>query len=78
MGPFTLDIAAHVTSAKTIHGSYMGSCNAARSIPRFLELYQRGRFPVDRLITHRLPLADVNLALENMAASHCLRQILTP
>ena len=76
--PFTLDIAAHVTSAKTIHGSYMGSCNAARSIPRFVELYQRGRFPVDRLITHRLPLADVNLAVENMAASHCLRQILTP
>ena len=76
--PFELDIAAHVTSAKSIRGSYMGSCNPAIDIPKFVELYTSGRFPVDRLITHRMPLADVNSALENMAASNALRQILTP
>jgi alcohol dehydrogenase len=76
--PFSLDIAAHVTSAKTICGSYMGSCNPRIDIPRFVELYAAGRFPVDKLITHRMPLADVNTALENMAASAALRQILTP
>lgn len=74
--PFALDIAAHVTSAKTIHGSYMGSCTPSIDIPKFVELYTSGRFPVDRLITHRMPLADVNTALENMAASKALRQIL--
>lgn len=67
-----------MTSAKTIRGSYMGSCNPRIDIPRFVELYAAGRFPVDRLITHRMPLADVNTALENMAASAALRQILTP
>jgi len=76
--PFSLDIAAHVTSAKTIRGSYMGSGNPRIDIPRFVELYAAGRFPVDQLITHRMPLADVNTALENMAASAALRQILTP
>jgi alcohol dehydrogenase len=76
--PFRLDIAAHVTSAKTICGSYMGSCNPAIDIPEFVELYAAGRFPVDRLITHRMPLSDVNTALENMVASAALRQILTP
>lgn len=76
--PFALDIAAHVTSAKTIAGSYMGSCNPAIDIPKFVELYTSGRFPVDRLITHRMNLADVNTALENMAASRALRQILAP
>jgi len=76
--PFSLDIAAHVTSAKTICGSYMGSYNPRIDIPRFVELYAAGRFPVDKLITHRMPLADVNTALENMAASAALRQILTP
>ena len=76
--PYALDIAAHVTSAKTIRGSYMGNCNPAIDIPKFVGLYLAGRFPVDRLITHRMPLADVNTALENMAASKALRQILTP
>ncbi len=76
--PFALDIAAHVTSAKTIHGSYMGSCNPALDIPKYVALFQEGRFPVDRLITHRMPLAEVNTALERMAASQALRQILTP
>ena len=76
--PYALDIAAHVTSAKTIRGSYMGSCNPAIDIPKFVGLFLAGRFPVDRLITHRMPLADVNTALENMAASKALRQILTP
>lgn len=76
--PFSLDIAAHVTSAKTIRGSYMGSCNPRIDIPRFVELYAAGRFPVDKLITHRMPLANVNTALENMAASAALRQILMP
>ena len=76
--PFSLDVAAHVTSAKTIHGSYMGSCNSADDIPKFVELFKAGRFPVDKLITHRMPLADINIALERMAASKALRQILTP
>jgi len=76
--PFFLDVAAHVTSAKTIHGSYMGSCNAAAEIPRFVDLYNRGRLPLDRLITHRMALGEVNVALERMASSKALRQILTP
>ncbi len=75
---FSLDIAAHVTGAKTIHGSYMGSCNPMIDIPKFVELYWQGRFPVDRLISHRMPLVEVNTALERMAASKALRQILTP
>ena len=74
--PYSLDVAAHVTSAKTLHGSYIGSCNPQIDIPRFINLYRQGKFPVDRLITKRMQLADVNTALENMAASRELRQIL--
>jgi len=76
--PFALDVAALVTSAKTIHGSYMGSCNARIDIPKLIALYRSGRFPVDKLITHRLPLEDINLALDRMATSTALRQIVTP
>jgi alcohol dehydrogenase len=56
----------------------MGSCNPLIDIPKFVDLYRRGHFPVDRLITARMPLEEVNTALEEMAASRALRQILTP
>ncbi|MGI9482948.1 MAG: zinc-binding dehydrogenase, partial [Hyphomicrobiales bacterium] len=49
--PFSLDVAGLVTSAKTVSGSYMGSCNAQLDIPKFVQLYLEGRFPVDKLIT---------------------------
>lgn len=75
---YSLDLAAHVTSAKTILGSYMGSCNPQIDIPKFVDLFKQGRFPVDQLITHRMPLSEVNLALERMATSKALRQILIP
>jgi alcohol dehydrogenase len=76
--PYSLDIAGLVTSAKTITGSYMGSCDPAQDITKFITAYQDGLFPVDKLITHRLPLEGVNIALERMAASKALRQIMTP
>ncbi len=76
--PFNLDIAALVTEAKNVIGSYMGSCNAERDIPRFIESFENGDLPVDRLITHRLRLDEINRALERMAASQAFRQIITP
>ena len=76
--PFHLDIAALVTGAKAVRGSYMGSCNPRLDIPHFVRLYQQGRFPVDQLISDRLPLADVNLALDRMEDGTALRQILHP
>ncbi|GAB4355605.1 MAG: zinc-dependent alcohol dehydrogenase family protein [Oricola sp.] len=76
--PFSLDVAAHVTGAKSVIGSYMGSCNPLIDIPRFVDLYRRGPFPVDRLVTARMKLSEVNTALEEMAASRALRQVLLP
>ncbi|MCB1367363.1 MAG: alcohol dehydrogenase catalytic domain-containing protein [Rhodobacteraceae bacterium] len=76
--PFSLDIAGLVTAAKSVTGSYVGSCNPPRDIARFLEAWREGRLPLERLITHRLPLDQVNTALERMAASAALRQIMVP
>ncbi len=76
--PFSLDVAALVTSAKTVKGSYVGSCNPKVHIPRYISLYQQGKFPVDQLISHHLPLADINLALDRMADNDTVRQIIQP
>jgi len=76
--PMSLDIAGLVTSAKTVKGSYMGSCTPAVDIPRFMALYEQGGFPVEKLISHRLPLADINTAMDRLADGDARRQILTP
>ena len=39
-----------VSQEKSIRGSYMGSCVPVRDIPRFINLYNQGRLPVDRLL----------------------------
>jgi alcohol dehydrogenase len=76
--PFSMDVAALVTSAKTVKGSYVGSCNPALHIPRYVGLYQAGKFPVNKLISHHLPLEDINTALDRMTANDAVRQIITP
>ena len=76
--PFPLDVASLVTSAKTVKGSYMGSCNPPLDLPRYAGLFAQGHFPVEKLISHHLPLGDINLALDRMAANEALRQIITP
>ncbi|MCW9035999.1 MAG: alcohol dehydrogenase catalytic domain-containing protein [Rhodospirillales bacterium] len=76
--PFSLDVAGLVTSAKTIKGSYVGSCNPLVHIPRYMSLYQQGKFSVDQLISHHLPLAEINKALDQMADNDAVRQIIQP
>ncbi len=43
-----------VAEERTIKGSYIGTCVPSRDIPRYIELFRRGRLPVDRLMTGRL------------------------
>ncbi len=64
---------------KTVRGSYMGSSVPARDIPRLVRLYRQGRLPADQLITRRrLGLADLNEAMDALAAGSQVRQIVEP
>lgn len=65
-----------VAGARTIVGSYLGSAVPSRDIPRFVELWRSGRLPVDRLITSKVPLDDLNTALDELASGSVLRQVI--
>ena len=67
-----------VADGKTLIGSYMGSAIPARDIPRYIALWQRGRLPVERLLTSVSPLADVNRLLDELASGRAIRQIMLP
>lgn len=71
-----LELAPLVANGVTIRGSYLGSCVTSRDIPRFIELYREGRLPADKLISHRIALDDINLALDRLADGEALRQVI--
>ena len=65
-----------VAEERTIKGSYMGSCVPIRDIPRYIGLYQRGHLPVDRLLSERIKLEDVNTAFDKLDRGETIRQII--
>jgi alcohol dehydrogenase len=50
----------------------------ARDIPRYIEWYQAGRLPVDRLLSGSLALEDINLGFDRLARGEALRQTVLP
>lgn len=60
---------------KTLRGSYVGSCVPLRDVPRFARMMQRGQLPIDRLLTHRLRLDQINEGFERLAAGQAVRQV---
>lgn len=49
---------------KRILGSWGGETNPDQDIPFYIEQYQGGRLPLERFITHRFPLQEINRAVE--------------
>ena len=57
-----------VAEERTLRGSYLGSCVPARDVPRFIDLHRAGRLPVERLLTHRLRLDEINEGFDRLAS----------
>jgi Zn-dependent alcohol dehydrogenase len=66
-----------VAEERTLQGSYIGSCIPSRDIPAYIELYQSGRLPVDRLMTHKIKLSEINEGFERLAKGEAIRQVIT-
>jgi alcohol dehydrogenase len=64
-----------VAEERTIKGSYIGTSVPSRDLPRYLGLFRRGRLPIDRLLTHRLPLDDINAGFDRLREGQAVRQI---
>jgi alcohol dehydrogenase len=66
-----------VAEERTLQGSYIGSCIPSRDIPAYIGLYQSGRLPVNKLMTHKLQLGEINEGFERLAKGEAIRQIVT-
>ncbi len=61
---------------RRVLGSIYGSSRPERDFALTLDLYRRGRLPLDKLVTHRLPLEKVGPAFELMRNGEAIRVVL--
>lgn len=73
---FSIPAVTLTAEERTIRGSYLGTSVPVRDIPRYIELYRRGKLPVDRLVTHRLPLEEINLGMDRLRDGKAVRQMI--
>jgi len=64
-----------VAEERTVKGSYIGTCVPSRDLPRYIELYRRGKLPVDRLMSGRLKLEEINLGFDRLHEGKAIRQV---
>ncbi len=72
---FGLPIVNLVAEERTVKGSYVGTCVPARDLPRYVALYRGGRLPVDRLMSGRLSLDEINEGFDRLHEGRAIRQV---
>ncbi len=65
-----------VTGERRILGSFMGSTNLGRDIPRLVELYQQGSLKLDELISQRYSIDQINEAIAAMEHGEARRNVI--
>jgi alcohol dehydrogenase len=71
---FSVQQVGIVAEERTIKGSYLGSCVPLRDIPRYIEWYQAGKLPVNRLLSGSMSLDGINAGFDALAGGEALRQ----
>jgi len=74
---FSIPAVQLTAEERTVKGCYLGSCVPARDIPRFIALYQRGKLPVDRLLSEIVSIDQLNEAFDRLAEGKSIRQVMT-
>lgn len=67
-----------VSEEKTLRGTFMGSGNAVGDIQRYLEYFQDGRMPVDRLRSGTMTFDELNRGLDLLDRGETMREVLLP
>ena len=73
---FNLPATNLVVEERTLKGSFLGSAVPQRDLPRYIALYKAGRLPIDKLVTHRIKLDEINLGFDRLANGQAIRQVI--
>ena len=62
-------------SEKILKGTFLGSARIHEDVPRLVDLYEAGELELDRLVSRKLPLAELPGALDRLRAGDVVRQV---
>ncbi len=66
-----------LVTGRVWRGSAFGGARGRRDVPRIVDWYMDGRIHIDEMITHTLPLEDINTAFDLMHAGESIRSVVT-
>jgi len=67
-----------VFNEKTLKGSFYGSTRPQADMPKLLNLYRAGKLPLDKFISRRYRLDQINEAYQAMLSGEVARSVLVP
>ncbi len=65
-----------VAEERTLKGSYLGSANPSEMLPRLFDYWREGKLPVEKLISGRISLDEINEGFDRLASAEAVRQII--
>ena len=68
----TISPLALVAQACTIIGCYLGSARPARDIAMYTQWWRDGKLPVEKLISARIALSDINVAMDDLSMGRAI------
>jgi aryl-alcohol dehydrogenase len=72
---FPLDVQHMLTGGRTVRGIIEGDSNPDTFLPKLVDLFMKGKFPIDRLVTF-YPFARINEAIADALAGKVVKSIL--
>ncbi|MDB5742023.1 MAG: adh2 [Polaromonas sp.] len=75
---FTLPHLQWVCDERVLRGSYMGGGVPQEDVPRYVDMYLRGRLPVDKLRSDHIGFDQLNEGFDLLHGGGVVRQILLP
>jgi S-(hydroxymethyl)glutathione dehydrogenase/alcohol dehydrogenase len=64
-----------LVTGRVWRGTAFGGARGRSDVPRIVDWYMEGKIEIDPLITHTMPLADINKAFELMHAGTSIRSV---
>jgi S-(hydroxymethyl)glutathione dehydrogenase/alcohol dehydrogenase len=66
-----------LVTGRVWRGTAFGGARGRTDVPKIVDWYMQGKIEIDPMITHVMPLADINRAFDLMHAGQSIRSVVT-
>ncbi len=66
-----------LVTGRVWRGSAFGGAKGRRDVPKIVDWYMEGKIRIDEMITHTMPLNDINKAFDLMHSGESIRSVVT-